>query len=113
MVTGADEGPREGESDDVDRLDAIGGEAREERVFGLAARTAGRTCLSRSCAAGRHLAHLRDSVTHCAMLTGSLGQGAKKLGNPLRPFFLFARGQRSGVDAGQGDVGLGARPPGD
>ncbi|AUX36847.1 uncharacterized protein SOCE836_090650 [Sorangium cellulosum] len=35
------------------------------------------TCLSRSCAAGRHALQGRCSFTHCAMLTGVSGQGER------------------------------------
>src|SRR5258708_170889 len=77
MVTGADEDPRYGESPtSIDLMRSGEKRAKKASSAWLRERPA-RTCLTKRRAAGRHFAHFRDSRTHCAMLTGSLGHCAK------------------------------------
>src|SRR5258708_5352019 len=91
MVTGAEEGPREGESKtSMDLMRSEEKRAKKASSAWLRVLPA-RTCLSKRRAAGRHLAHLRDSFTHWATLTGSLGHGAKSSETHVDHSF-FSRG---------------------
>src|SRR5882757_10489360 len=91
MVTGADDGPSEGESDaSIDLMRS--GEKRAKKASSAWLREwPARTCLTRRRAAGTHFAHFRDSFTHCAMLTGSFGHGAKSSDTHVDQSF-FSRG---------------------
>ena len=76
MVTGADEGPCEGESPgSIDLMRSDENRAKNASSAWLRECPA-LTCLRSNRAAGAHLLHLRDSLMHWEMVTGSLGQGA-------------------------------------
>ena len=76
MVTAASGGPCAGESSSTIVFTPFG----SKRALKASARASfgrpRRTCLAMNCAAGRHVLHARFSRTHCAMLTGTSGQGA-------------------------------------
>src|SRR5258708_6182011 len=91
MVTGADDGPSEGESEGSTDFTRSGEKRAKKASSAWLREWPARTCLTRSFAAGRHFAHFRDSFTHCAMLTGSLGQGAKSSDTQVDQSF-FSRG---------------------
>jgi hypothetical protein len=77
MVMGADAGPFEGESLGSMALTRSAEKRAKNASSAWLRDLPARTCFTKRRAAGMHFAHLRDSFTHCAMLTGSLGQGAR------------------------------------